>query len=496
MTETAEFELSAVRKEFVLERKPLVAIQRVDHTAAMGTLTALLGPSGCGKSTVLRMLAGLEEPTSGTVRIHGRHPRRCATITRSAWPSRTRRCSVAQRAGQHQARAAGHGSERAEVGRRRPDQTGGPEGVRVRPPEQLSGGMRQRVAIARALVTEPTVLLPTSRSALDAMTRRRMNMELQRIWMAKVTTTLLVTHSIDEAVLLGDEIVVMSPRPSTILADPVDLPRPRARAGDGRGVPRRGGLRGRGARRGGRGMTAAESETDLDRIRSGVGQAIHSARTHARLSMRELAEQCGVSQPFISAVERGLSTPSISTLYRLAEVLDTEPAAPPGPPTTRSASSGPARVAWCPRAIGRTRPSAVSSSAMTRGHLEVYEYVAGPAEDLDVWFEHPGDVVLHLRGTPPAGVAGRLPVELGPGDCVVHPGAIPHRWTVAGDEPARLFLVVVRRQPRDKQRLSQARSSTARRTGLAAPRCARCAAARGGAPWLDHPIERRGIVMS
>jgi transcriptional regulator with XRE-family HTH domain len=195
-------------------------------------------------------------------------------------------------------------------------------------------------------------------------------------------------------------------------------------------------------------VTAAESETDLGRIRSGVGQAIHSARTHAHMSMRELAEQCGVSQPFISAVEHGLSTPSISTLYRLAEVLGTEPAALL--PIHRDDEVSVIRAGQGRLVPSSDRPNSAVGRVLlsddTR-HLEIYEYVASTSEDLDVWFEHPGHVVLHLLdGYLRLEFAGRPPVELGPGDCVVHPGPLPHRWTVTGDGPARIFLVVLRRQ--------------------------------------------------
>lgn len=223
--------LRGVVKEFPLRRGSAVrALDGFDLEIAHGEFVALLGPSGCGKSTVLRLTAGLEEASGGTVEVEGRAPAELVRTHRlgvafqehallpwaSAWSNVALPFRVAGRP----------------VDRERVDallslvRLDGFEQAR---PKQLSGGMRQRVAIARALALEPDVLLLDEPfGALDAVTRRRMNLELARIWSEQRITTLLVTHDVDEAVLLADRVVVMSGRPGRVRhVQEIGIPRPR-----------------------------------------------------------------------------------------------------------------------------------------------------------------------------------------------------------------------------------------------------------------------------
>jgi NitT/TauT family transport system ATP-binding protein len=225
--------VAALRIDFPLERgRTVTALGPIDLDVAAGSFVAIVGPSGCGKSTLLRAVAGLTRPTAGSVRVADAEP--ATLIARHElgiafqdhallpWLSVRENIALPFHLAHRPVDAARIEELIALVGL---EEFAGAQ------PRQLSGGMRQRVAIARALVLRPRILLLDEPfGALDAVTRRQLNVELQRIWWHQRITTILVTHSIDEAVFLADRVIVMSPRPGTIRRDvTVDLARPRGR---------------------------------------------------------------------------------------------------------------------------------------------------------------------------------------------------------------------------------------------------------------------------
>ena len=223
-------DIRGVGKTYRSRRGDVAALSGIDLGIREGEFVSVLGPSGCGKSTLLRCLAGLDYVTAGEITVGGRPhdgppdglgvvfqrdvlldwrtvldnvllPIEVRHLDPGEWKDKARKLLALL----------------------------GLTGFEDRHPWELSGGMRQRVSICRALLMNPSLLLMDEPfGALDAMTRDELNLELQRVWMGDAKTVFFVTHSIPEAVFLGDRVVVMSPSPGRIveIVD-VNLPRPR-----------------------------------------------------------------------------------------------------------------------------------------------------------------------------------------------------------------------------------------------------------------------------
>ncbi|MET9763957.1 ABC transporter ATP-binding protein [Streptomyces sp. NPDC006372] len=214
--------------------RAVAALGPLDLTVAPGEFVCLVGPSGCGKSTLLRIAAGLLRPSDGTLEIRTAGPRPAAMIFQDygIYDWKTVQANVR------------FGLDVQRVPRREADARASEWLSRLgladfahAYPATLSGGMRQRVAIARALAVEPELLLMDEPfAALDAQLRTILQDELLEITQALRTTTLFITHSLEEAIVLGDRVLVMSARPGRIIAEH-HPPFPRPRTGDVRATP-------------------------------------------------------------------------------------------------------------------------------------------------------------------------------------------------------------------------------------------------------------------
>ena len=201
--------------------EPVLALDHLDMAVRDGEFVCLVGPSGCGKSTLLRLLAGLDRADAGAFtladkRIDGPSAEVGVVFQQATllpWLTVWQNVTVPLRVG-------GHRMDGREAAVRDLLRIAGLQGFENKYPYELSGGMQQRVAIVRALVRDPKLLLMDEPfGALDALTREKMNAELQRIWLASRKTVVLITHSIDEAVFLGDRVIVMSARPGRIVRE-------------------------------------------------------------------------------------------------------------------------------------------------------------------------------------------------------------------------------------------------------------------------------------
>lgn len=219
-----------VTKSYRARGREIFALKEASLEVREGEFLTLLGPSGCGKSTLLQIIAGMEKASSGNVTFAGER-KGTGPVSTMVWqryalfPWRVIKDNVAFGCEMR-------GMPRAERQARAQHfiESVGLKGFETAYPHELSGGMQQRAALARALCNDPDVLLMDEPlAALDAQTRAVMQIELLRIWSQHRKTVIYVTHSIDEAVLLGDRIAIMTARPGRIKEIiPVTLPRPRS----------------------------------------------------------------------------------------------------------------------------------------------------------------------------------------------------------------------------------------------------------------------------
>ncbi|HEY0212068.1 MAG TPA: ABC transporter ATP-binding protein [Paenirhodobacter sp.] len=226
-----EIAIDAVSHHFDLEGSALDVLDDVSFHIEPGSFVALLGPSGCGKSTLLRLIAGLDHPAQGQIRVADvpvdtPDPSRILVFQDpTLFPWRNVRGNVALGLeAQGTLKTQGHRVDEV-------IETVGLTGFDKAWPHQLSGGMAQRVSLARALVNRPNVLLlDEPLGKLDSLTRLAMQTELVRLWQQSGLTAVLVTHDVEEALFLAQRVIIFGPRPARIVADlHVDLPYPRHR---------------------------------------------------------------------------------------------------------------------------------------------------------------------------------------------------------------------------------------------------------------------------
>jgi NitT/TauT family transport system ATP-binding protein len=225
-----EIEIAGVTKQYGNAR---AVLQSIDLNIAKREFVSIIGPSGCGKSTILKLIAGLANPTSGTIRVDGMTPQNAReTIsfvfqdaTLLPWRTVTQNIGL----GLELEHVPGDWREKEIAGLL---EVVGLKHVAKSYPRELSGGMKMRVSIARALATNPRLmLLDEPFAALDEMSRDRLNEEILRLRAEQSWTAVFVTHSVSEAVFLSDRIVVLAPNPGRVYAEfRVDLPAPRTSA--------------------------------------------------------------------------------------------------------------------------------------------------------------------------------------------------------------------------------------------------------------------------